>query len=155
MIFPFKITPPSSACCVCAHWLSCAWLVEKKRTVVRQVLLPVGFSRQEYWGGLSFPLPGDLPNPGMKPVSPVSLLQQADSLPLPPSSGPCSIFSSTFPPTNHHSIHFTSPCMCILSISYLPEYSFHQAGVFVFSLFSSQYLEKSLVHRSAWDIFFM
>ena len=32
----------------------------------------MGFSRQEYWSGLSFPSPGDLPHPGIKPVSPVS-----------------------------------------------------------------------------------
>jgi len=29
----------------------------------------VGFPRQEYWRGLPFPSPGDLPNPGMEPVS--------------------------------------------------------------------------------------
>ena len=32
----------------------------------------MGFSRQEYWTGLPFPLPGDLPNPGIEPVSLVS-----------------------------------------------------------------------------------
>ena len=36
------------------------------------------FSRQEYWGGLPFPFPGDLPNPGTEPRSPEL---QADSLP--------------------------------------------------------------------------
>ena len=36
------------------------------------------FSRQEYWRGLPFPSPGDLPDPGIKPRSPVL---QADSLP--------------------------------------------------------------------------
>ena len=30
----------------------------------------MGFSRQEYWSGLPFPSPGDLPNPGIKPRSP-------------------------------------------------------------------------------------
>jgi len=30
----------------------------------------MGFSRQEYWGGLPFPSSGDLPNPGIKPRSP-------------------------------------------------------------------------------------
>ena len=30
----------------------------------------MGFSRQEYWSGLPFPPPGDLPNPGIKPPSP-------------------------------------------------------------------------------------
>ena len=32
----------------------------------------MGFSRQEYWSGLLFPSPGDLPNPGMEPMSPAS-----------------------------------------------------------------------------------
>ena len=41
-------------------------------TLARQVLLSIGFSRQEYWSGLPFPLPGDLPDPGMEPVSPAS-----------------------------------------------------------------------------------
>ena len=34
--------------------------------------LSVDFSRQEYWSGLSFLPPGDLPNPGIEPMSPVS-----------------------------------------------------------------------------------
>ena len=33
--------------------------------------LSMGFPRQKYWSGLSFPLPGDLLNPGIEPVSPV------------------------------------------------------------------------------------
>jgi len=32
----------------------------------------MGFSRQEYWGGLPSPSPGDLPNPGIEPKSPAS-----------------------------------------------------------------------------------
>ena len=38
-------------------------------TVARQAPLSMGFSRQEYWSGLSFPSPGDLPDPGIKPMS--------------------------------------------------------------------------------------
>ena len=38
-------------------------------TEARQVPLSMGFSRQEYWSGLPFPSPGDLPDPGIKPVS--------------------------------------------------------------------------------------
>ena len=34
------------------------------RTVAGQALLPMKFSRQEYWSGLPFPSPGDLPDPG-------------------------------------------------------------------------------------------
>ena len=45
----------------------------------------MGFSRQEYWNGLSFPSPGDLPNPGIEPAAPaaspaMSLALQTDSL---------------------------------------------------------------------------
>ena len=39
-------------------------------TVAHQAPPSMGFSRQEYWRGLPFPSPGDLPNPGMKPRSP-------------------------------------------------------------------------------------
>ena len=38
-----------------------------------QAPLSMGFIRQEYWSGLPFPPPGDLPNPGIEPVSPASL----------------------------------------------------------------------------------
>ena len=38
-------------------------------TVAYQVPLSVRFSRQEYWSGLLFPSPGDLPDPGIKPMS--------------------------------------------------------------------------------------
>ena len=46
-----------------------------------QAPLSLGFSRQEYWSGLPFPSPGDLPDPGIEPVS--SALE-ADSLPSEP-----------------------------------------------------------------------
>ena len=50
-------------------------------TVARQAPLPLEFTRQEYWGGLPFPSPGDLPDPGIEPRSPAL---QADSLPSEP-----------------------------------------------------------------------
>ena len=46
-------------------------------TVARQAPLSMGFSRQESWSGLSFPSPGDLPNPGIELASPAL---QADRL---------------------------------------------------------------------------
>ena len=49
-------------------------------TAVCQAPLSMGFSRQEYWSGLPFPSPEDLPDPGIRPASPVSLALQADSL---------------------------------------------------------------------------
>ena len=42
-------------------------------TVARQAPLSMGFSRQEYWSWLPCPPPGDLPNPGIEPVSLTSL----------------------------------------------------------------------------------
>ena len=47
-------------------------------TVACQAPLSMRFSRQEYWSGLPFPSPGDLPDPGIKPRSPAL---QADALP--------------------------------------------------------------------------
>ena len=39
-------------------------------TVAYKVPLSMGFSRQEYWSGLAFPAPGDLPDPGIETASP-------------------------------------------------------------------------------------
>ena len=39
-------------------------------TIARQAPLSMGFPRQEYWSGLPFPSPGDLPDAGIGPVSP-------------------------------------------------------------------------------------
>ena len=52
-------------------------------TVAVQASLSMGFLRQEFWNGLPFPPPGDLPDPGIESMSPVSSALQADSLPNP------------------------------------------------------------------------
>ena len=57
--------------CVCAQLLSRVRLFAIPWTVARQAPLSLGFSGQEYWSGLSFPLPGDLSHPEIKPTSPV------------------------------------------------------------------------------------
>ena len=54
-------------------------------TVTYQALLSMGFSRQEYWSGVPFPSPGDLPDPVMEPGSPA---MQADALPSEPPEKP-------------------------------------------------------------------
>ena len=54
-------------------------------TVADQAPPSMGFSRQEYWSGLPFHSPGDLPNPGIEPRSPAL---QADSLPSKPPGKP-------------------------------------------------------------------
>ena len=49
--------------------LSLVQLLVTPWTAAHQVPLSRGFPRQEYWSGLPFPSPGDLPNPGIKPKS--------------------------------------------------------------------------------------
>ena len=69
--------------CVC---VSCSVVSDFLPThIAHQAPLPMEFSRQEYWSGLSFPSPGDLPNPGIEPRSPAS---EADSLPSVPPGKP-------------------------------------------------------------------
>ena len=51
--------------------LSCVRLFVTPWTVARQAPLSKGFSRQEYWSGLPFPFPGDLPGPEIEPGSAV------------------------------------------------------------------------------------
>ena len=49
--------------------LSHVWFFATPWTVACQSPLSMGFSRQEYWRGLPFPPPGNLPDPGIKPMS--------------------------------------------------------------------------------------
>ena len=65
-------------------WISCLVMSNFVAlwTVAHQAPLSMGFSRQGYWSGLPFPTPGDLPDPRIEPMSPVSPALQADSLPL-------------------------------------------------------------------------
>ena len=56
------------------------------QTVAYQAPPSMKFSRQEYWSGLPFPSPGDLPDPGIEPRSPE--LQGEDALPSEPPGKP-------------------------------------------------------------------
>ena len=49
--------------------LSCVQLFGIPWTVAHQASQSMGFSRHEYWSGLPFPSPGDLPDPGIEPGS--------------------------------------------------------------------------------------
>src|SRR5574341_460593 len=62
-------------CCCCLITMSDSFVT--LWTVACQAPLSMGFPRQEYWNGLPFPSPGDLPDPGIEPRSPAL---QADSL---------------------------------------------------------------------------
>ena len=59
---------------VSVHSLSRVWLFVTPGTVAHQILLSMGFSRQEYWSGLACPLPGDLPNRDQTCISWVSCI---------------------------------------------------------------------------------
>ena len=67
--------------CALSH-LSHVRLFVTPWTIPHQALLSVGFPRQEYWSGWPCSPPGDLPDPEIKPTSPVSPALQADSSPL-------------------------------------------------------------------------
>ena len=62
-------------CQVMSNSFSTPW------TVAHQTPLSIRFPRQEDWSGLPFPPPGDLPDPGIKLMSPVSPALQMNSLP--------------------------------------------------------------------------
>ena len=55
--------------CMCAKFSVRSDSLQLYGLVAHQVLLPMGFSRQEFWIGLPCPLPGNLPDPGIKPTS--------------------------------------------------------------------------------------
>ena len=63
---------PSDSITAHAQLLGRVRLFVTPRTVACQAPLSMGFPRQECWSGLPFPSPGDLPDPGIEPVSPES-----------------------------------------------------------------------------------
>ena len=121
--------------CMCAKSLQLCWLFANVWTVAHQASLSMGFSKQEYWSGLPFPLPGDLPNPGIKPTSLCLLHWQAGSVPVAPPektitviSGKCSgIFKLIFKPTmrNPHGFFNYVPLFPISIITFTTLDRFH------------------------------
>ena len=77
MLAPWKKSYDKPKVKVKVKLLSLVRLFATPWTVAHQARLSMGFSRQEYWSGLPFPSPGDLPNPGIEPRS---LALQADAL---------------------------------------------------------------------------
>ena len=98
--FLVKVKPPSPVQLFVILW-----------TVVYQVSLSMGFSRQEYWSGLPFPSPGDLPDPGIKPRSPAL---QADTLPSEPPGKPVLFLCAPIIRDNIHSVCFMYQAYSIL-----------------------------------------
>ena len=69
----------------------------------------MGFSRQEYWSGLSFSSPGDLPDPGIKPRSPAF---QADTLTSEPPGKPVILVLPPSPAIKSVTASIVSPSIC-------------------------------------------
>jgi len=96
--------------CVCSVTQSCPTLCHSC-TVTRQAPLSMEFSRQEYWSGLLLPTPRNLPDPGIKPMSPASpplchLGSPSVQFSSVHFSG--SVVSNSLPP--HESQHARPPC---------------------------------------------
>ena len=63
--------------------------MNRRATVAHQAPLSMGFSRQENWSGLIFPTPGDLPNPGIEPMSLASSALAGGLFTTEPPEKPC------------------------------------------------------------------
>ena len=74
--------------CVCAQSPSPVHLFATLWTVAHQAPPSLGFPRQEFWSGLAFPSPGDLPSPGVELSSPEPPALQEDSFPTEPLGKP-------------------------------------------------------------------
>ena len=70
--------------CDVSHWVVSDYVTPW--TVAQQAPLTMGFSRQEWWSGLPFPSPGDLPDPGIKPESPALQAESTELEEEPPKS---------------------------------------------------------------------
>ena len=75
----------------------------------------MGYFRQEYWSGLPFPSPGDLPNPGIEPGSPAL---QADSLLSEPLGKPYS--------TIEQALKHSCVCVCVCVYTFVGNFSVTQ-----------------------------
>ena len=115
--------------------LSRVWLFATPWTVACQAPLSRGFSRQEYWSGLPFPSPGDLPDPGIEPRSPTL---EAGALTSEPPGKSSYRYTTTYLSIYHWHIFELFPAFWLLKVMLLR--SFKSLGGYKFSLLSSQYL---------------
>ena len=108
--------------------LSRVWLFATPWTLAHQAALSMGFPRQEYWDGLPFPSPGDLPDPRIEPRSPAL---QADALPS--------------EPPGKHFIH-SRVCMSIPVFPIHPTFLTPLVSTHLFSMSVSLFLLCKSVH---------
>ena len=115
-------------CAVLSH----VWLFANPWTAVCQAPLSMRFLRQEYWSGLPFPPPVDLPDPGIKPASPAL---QVDSLSAEPLAGVGSHLQIQFSSVAQSCLTLWDPMNCskpgLPVHHHLPEFTqthVHQVG---------------------------
>ena len=74
---------------------ACVWSVVSNSLLPHELApLSMRFSRQQYWSGLPFPSPGEIPDPEMEPASLMSLHWQVGSLPLAPPGKPSTVHNT-------------------------------------------------------------
>ena len=147
--------------CMLSHF-SHVWLFVTPWTVACQAPLSIGFTRQEYWNGLPFPPPGDLPHPGIEPKPLCLLYWQVSSLLLKPPGKPFlkvkrrkSVTASNFPPSICHEVMGPDTMILVFfMLSFKPAFSL-SSFTLIKRLFSSSSLSAITVMPSAYvvDIF--
>ena len=68
--YEYTVSDCKNCCHCCLATQLCLMTLQPRGLWAHQAPLPIGFRRQEYWSGLPFPSPGDLPGPEMEPESP-------------------------------------------------------------------------------------
>ena len=74
--------------CVHVCVLSCVQLFSTPWTIAREAPLSMGFSRQDSWSGLTFPPPGDFPDPALEPGPPAAIALEGDFITIEPPRKP-------------------------------------------------------------------
>ena len=94
------------------------WATELNWTIspLSMVPLSMGFPRQECWSGLPFPPPGDLPDPGIEPVSPASPALAGRFFTTEPPGNPSFRSLASNAATRKAAFHSAFPCFCHCSL---------------------------------------
>ena len=123
--------------------LSCVWLFVTPWTTTHQAPVSMEFSRQEYWTGLPFSIPEDLPNPGIKPTSPKSPASGGGFFTtVPPGKSPllCTSFTNIFS-------HSLGCLFILLRVSFTVQkfFSWILSHVFIFAFVSVAWGDRSKI----------
>ena len=102
-------------------------------TVALQAPLSMGFPKQEYWSGLPVPSLGDLPNPGIEPMSPAV---QADYLPQSHQGSPSTLIDTiqiSFGDSSSFPVLLRLQCLCDEDMDFFTSQSIHHLGDLILS----------------------